>query len=57
VAKKVHNGEEWRKLLKTVRNRRILLMPMELMNIYSVLLKFDNINTVEPDVPIHRQSC
>jgi len=26
---KVHNREEWRKLLKTARNRRILHMPME----------------------------
>jgi hypothetical protein len=26
---KVHNGEEWKKLLKTARNRLILHMPME----------------------------
>jgi len=26
---KVHNGEEWKKLLSTARNRRILHMPME----------------------------
>jgi len=26
---KVHNGEEWKKLLRTARNRRILHMPME----------------------------
>jgi len=26
---KVHNREEWKKLLRTVRNRRILHMPME----------------------------
>jgi hypothetical protein len=32
VAGKVHNREEWKKLLKTARNRRILHMPMELMN-------------------------
>jgi len=25
----VHNGEEWKKLLKTARNRHILHMPME----------------------------
>jgi hypothetical protein len=31
---KVHNGEEWKKLLKTARNRHILHMPMELMNYY-----------------------
>jgi hypothetical protein len=27
--KLVHNGEEWKKLLRTARNRRILHMPME----------------------------
>jgi hypothetical protein len=26
---KVHNGEEWKKLLRTARNLRILHMPME----------------------------
>jgi hypothetical protein len=26
---KVHNREEWKKLLRMVRNRRILHMPME----------------------------
>jgi hypothetical protein len=26
---KVHNREEWKKLLRTARNRRILQMPME----------------------------
>ena len=29
---KVHNREEWNKLLRMARNRRILHMPMELMN-------------------------
>ena len=29
---KVHNREECKKLLRTARNRRILHMPMELMN-------------------------
>jgi hypothetical protein len=29
---KVHNREEWKKLLKTARNCHILHMPMELMN-------------------------
>jgi hypothetical protein len=29
---KVHNREEWMKLLRTARNRRTLHMPMELMN-------------------------
>jgi hypothetical protein len=29
---KVHNREEWKKLLRTARNRYILHMPMELMN-------------------------
>jgi hypothetical protein len=28
---KVYNREEWKKLLRTARNRRILHMPMELM--------------------------
>ena len=26
---KVHNREEWKKLLRTARNRRIMHMPME----------------------------
>jgi hypothetical protein len=26
---KAHNIEEWKKLLRTARSRRILLMPME----------------------------
>ena len=30
---KVHNREEWKKLLRMARNRRILRMPMELINI------------------------
>jgi len=30
---KVHNREEWKKLLKTARNRHILHMPMEWMNV------------------------
>jgi len=29
---KVHNREEWKKLLRTARNRHILHMSMELMN-------------------------
>jgi hypothetical protein len=29
---KVHNREEWKKLLRTARNRRILHVPVELMN-------------------------
>jgi hypothetical protein len=29
---KVYNREEWKKLLRTARNRHILHMPMELMN-------------------------
>jgi hypothetical protein len=28
----VHNSDEWKKLLKTARNHRILHMPMECMN-------------------------
>ena len=31
---KVHNGEEWKKLLRTARNRCILYMPIEWMKIY-----------------------
>jgi hypothetical protein len=31
---KVCNREEWKKLLRTARNRRILHMPMELMDTY-----------------------
>ena len=26
---KIHNREEWKKILRTARNRRILYMPME----------------------------
>jgi hypothetical protein len=33
---KVYNREEWKKLLRTARNRRILHMPMELMNEYEL---------------------
>jgi hypothetical protein len=29
---KVYNREEWKKLLRTARNRRILHMPIERMN-------------------------
>jgi hypothetical protein len=29
VAEKVYNREEWKKLLRTARNRHILYMPME----------------------------
>jgi hypothetical protein len=29
---KVYNREEWKKLLRTTRNRHILHMPMERMN-------------------------
>jgi len=29
---KVHNREEWKKLLRTAGNRRILHVPMECMN-------------------------
>ena len=29
---KVHNREEWKKLLRMARNRRILHVPMERMN-------------------------
>jgi len=31
---KVHNREEWKKLLRTAKNRQILHMPMEGMNYY-----------------------
>jgi len=29
---KIHNREEWKKLLRMARNRQILYMPMEWMN-------------------------
>jgi len=29
---KVHNREEWKKILRTARNRRFLLMAVECMN-------------------------
>jgi len=35
---KVRNREEWRKLLRTARNRRILHMPMERMNLISSMM-------------------
>ena len=35
---KVHNREEWKKLLRTARNRHILHMPMEWMNEWSRIL-------------------
>jgi len=31
---KVHNREEWKKLLITARNRLILHMPTKLLNVY-----------------------
>jgi hypothetical protein len=34
---KVRNIEEWKKLLRTARNRRILRTPMERMNILPVM--------------------
>jgi len=37
---KVHNREEWKKLLRTARNCRILQMPMELMNCAYELLRY-----------------
>jgi hypothetical protein len=36
---KVHNREEWKKLLRTTRNRRILHMPMELMKMALIFTK------------------
>ena len=35
---KVHNREEWKKLLRTARNCHILHMPMEWMNIIDIIL-------------------
>jgi len=32
LKEKVHNREEWKKLLRTARNRHILHMPMEWMD-------------------------
>ena len=34
---KVHNREEWKKLLRMARNRRILHMPMERMNSFDMV--------------------
>jgi len=39
---KVHNTEEWKKLLTTARNRHILHMPMEQMNLSSLAYEPDN---------------
>jgi len=39
---RVYNSEEWKKILKTARNRRILHMPMERMNEYSTLGHFSS---------------
>jgi len=33
---RVYNREEWKKLLRTERNHRILHMPMERMNKYNM---------------------
>ena len=41
---KVHNRVEWKKLLRTVRNRRILHMPMERILITNIYRGFDEIN-------------
>ena len=40
---KVHNREEWKKLLKTARNCRILHKPMDLMS------QFGNLQMLFPD--------
>jgi len=37
---KVHNREEWKKFLRTARNRRILHMRMECMDIIFTLYCF-----------------
>jgi hypothetical protein len=34
LREKVHNREDWKRQLRTARNRRILHMPMEWMNEY-----------------------
>ena len=36
---KVHNREEWKKLLRTARNRRILHIPLEWMNEWITVFK------------------
>jgi hypothetical protein len=43
----VHNREEWKKLLRTARNRHILYVPMEWMNVecYLPRLSTDNFST------------
>ena len=40
VEERVYNREEWKKLLRTARNSRILHMPMEWMNKHLVSLLF-----------------
>jgi hypothetical protein len=35
---KVHNRQEWKKLLRTARNRRILHMPMGWMNVFTGMM-------------------
>jgi len=35
---KVPNRQEWKKLLRTARDRRILYMPMERMNIFCLVI-------------------
>jgi len=42
---KVHNGEEWKKLLKTARNRRFLHMPKEWMNEWINIILSQKIRT------------
>jgi len=41
----IHNREEWRKLLRTARNRHILCMPMEWMNEFTCSITLSNIVT------------
>jgi hypothetical protein len=52
---KVYNREEWKKLLRTARNRRILLMPMsELMKVKNdCTWKDQNVSTV----PLYHANC
>ena len=49
---KIHNREEWKKLLRTARNRRILHVPMNWMNEWIWKLYF-TLKALQPLVRVH----
>ena len=56
---RLYNREEWKKLLRTVRNRRILHMPMELITIkwtQYTLQRASKLNVIL-SLLLHRASC